>query len=337
MYSTCIFCHAPLGVNESIEHFPIGRRITFDPVTGRLWAVCRRCERWNLSPIEERWEALEECEIAFRSTTLRLSTGQIGMARMRDGTDLIRIGHPLRPEMAAWRYGDQFGRRRRKHAIVVATIAVAVATLYGAGLAVGAMGLVAANLSFSLVSRTSRKRIRLRTHVGGTLVGLSAEMLAHVELRPNAEAGYELRIPIAHQGLRIGHEHLTVRGPEALVAAAVLLPNINSRGASDRSRVAALDLLERFKEADDAFIHMATADRPRRWTGASLASGSILSDPWFRIGRLRASERLCLEMIVHEEEEREALSGELAGLESRWKEAEEIARLSDALLSDDVP
>ena len=28
--------------------------------------------------------------------------------------DLIRIGEPQRPEMAAWRYGDQFGRRRRR-------------------------------------------------------------------------------------------------------------------------------------------------------------------------------------------------------------------------------
>src|SRR5215217_2141716 len=113
MYSTCIFCHANLGSNESVEQFPIGRRLAFDASRGRLWVVCRKCERWNLSPLEERWEAIEECERLFSETRLRVSTDNIGMARARDGLDLVRIGSPQRPEMAAWRYGDQFGRRRR--------------------------------------------------------------------------------------------------------------------------------------------------------------------------------------------------------------------------------
>ncbi|MGI9039356.1 MAG: hypothetical protein ACR2GQ_10905 [Gemmatimonadota bacterium] len=59
MYSTCLFCNRPLGTNEAIEEFPIGRRLAYDPAKGRLWAVCRRCERWNLSPLEIRWEAIE--------------------------------------------------------------------------------------------------------------------------------------------------------------------------------------------------------------------------------------------------------------------------------------
>ena len=41
MYSTCIFCHASLGANESIEHFPVGHRLAFDASRGRLWVVCR--------------------------------------------------------------------------------------------------------------------------------------------------------------------------------------------------------------------------------------------------------------------------------------------------------
>src|SRR5437764_8847113 len=115
MYSTCIFCHSNLGTNDAIEHFPIGRRLAFDAHRGRLWVVCRRCERWNLTPVEERWEAIEECERLFRDTRLRVSTDNIGLARIREGLELVRIGAPQRPEMAAWRYGDQFGRRRRKH------------------------------------------------------------------------------------------------------------------------------------------------------------------------------------------------------------------------------
>ena len=71
--------------------------------------MCRRCGRWNLTPIEERWEAIEQCERMFRSTKLRVSTDEIGLAKVKEGLELVRIGEPQRPEFAAWRYGDQFG------------------------------------------------------------------------------------------------------------------------------------------------------------------------------------------------------------------------------------
>jgi hypothetical protein len=84
MYSACVWCYASLGRNETIEHFPVGRRLAFDAATGRLWVVCRKCERWNLTPLDERWEAIEECERRFRATRLRASTDQIGLARLAD-------------------------------------------------------------------------------------------------------------------------------------------------------------------------------------------------------------------------------------------------------------
>jgi hypothetical protein len=62
LYSVCIFCHSKLGSNEALELFPVGRRLAFDSAKGRLWVVCRRCGKWNLSPIEERWEAIEDAE-----------------------------------------------------------------------------------------------------------------------------------------------------------------------------------------------------------------------------------------------------------------------------------
>src|SRR4051812_34027446 len=114
MYSSCVWCYANLGENTTIEHFPVGRRLAFDSASGRLWVVCPRCERWNLTPIEERWEAIEECERRFSATRLRASTSEIGLVRVDDGVDLIRIGAPLRPEFAHWRYGDRFVRRHRQ-------------------------------------------------------------------------------------------------------------------------------------------------------------------------------------------------------------------------------
>lgn len=41
--------------------------------------------------------------------------------------------------------------------------------------------------------------------------------------------------------------------------------------------------------------------------------------------------RLGLEMALHEEDERCAMEGELAALEGRWREAEEIAQIADSL------
>lgn len=43
MYSTCMFCNQPLGANEAVETFPVGRRLAFDAAKGRLWVVCGKC------------------------------------------------------------------------------------------------------------------------------------------------------------------------------------------------------------------------------------------------------------------------------------------------------
>ncbi|HEY5219758.1 MAG TPA: hypothetical protein VIJ16_08110, partial [Gemmatimonadaceae bacterium] len=97
MYSTCIFCHASLGANDAIEHFPVGKRLAYDTAKGRLWVICGSCARWNLSPIEERWEAMDDAERLFRRTRTRVTTDNIGLARLPNGVQLVRIGKPLRP------------------------------------------------------------------------------------------------------------------------------------------------------------------------------------------------------------------------------------------------
>src|SRR5262245_30521346 len=110
MYATCLFCDADLGRNEILPSFPVGVRLAFDSARGRLWVVCPSCNRWNLSPLDERWEAIEECERRFRASHLRFSTDNIGLACLREGVALIRIGPALKPEIAAWRYGRLLGR-----------------------------------------------------------------------------------------------------------------------------------------------------------------------------------------------------------------------------------
>src|SRR5687767_12155572 len=149
MYSTCIFCGSGLGENESIEHFPVGRRLAFDAERGRLWVVCAACRRWNLTPLEERWEAVEECERRFRGTSIRTSTENIGLAKLPDGTELVRIGKPLRPEFAAWRYGGEFSARHRRSlvtGIAFTGVAAGFAVFGPASLVVGLPALAAVEL-----------------------------------------------------------------------------------------------------------------------------------------------------------------------------------------------
>ncbi|HEX2167290.1 MAG TPA: hypothetical protein VHG09_08695 [Longimicrobiales bacterium] len=114
MYTHCIFCSADLLRNETIEEFPIGSRLAFDAFKGRLWAVCPRCARWNLAPIETRWEAVESAEKLFRDARVRVHSENIGIAHLPDGTRMIRIGEALPLETAAWRYGDHAVRRQRR-------------------------------------------------------------------------------------------------------------------------------------------------------------------------------------------------------------------------------
>ncbi len=111
-----MFCQQPLGSNEVLESFPVGRRLAFDAAKGRLWVVCKKCQRWNLTPVEERWEAVETCERVFRETRTRVSTENIGLARHK----LVRIGEPPRGEFAPWRYGNRFGTRLRHHGLLLA-------------------------------------------------------------------------------------------------------------------------------------------------------------------------------------------------------------------------
>ncbi|HEY2848712.1 MAG TPA: hypothetical protein VGI97_02455, partial [Gemmatimonadaceae bacterium] len=105
MFSACLFCHTDLGSNETVEACPVGQRLAFDPSKGRLWVVCTHCGRWNLTPLEERWEPIERCEQLFRDTWQRYSVENVGVARTKSRLELVRIGAALPPEIASWRYG----------------------------------------------------------------------------------------------------------------------------------------------------------------------------------------------------------------------------------------
>ncbi len=314
MYRTCLFCGSSLGKNHALKHQPVGRRLAFDHDLGRLWAVCRRCDQWNLVPLDERWEAVEECEQRFCGTTLRIATSNIGLARLPDGTELIRIGKPLRPEFAAWRYGDQFGRRRRRMVwLATAGIGAATSVLVGGVAAVAAAGAGLAGWRLGGAVNRMRDTGRGRTLAVGhaDVVTVGRRPLADVRVLCGGSWGESWGLYLPHSG---GTSVLT--GSDAIHGAGVLLARINRFGAFASQVDLAVDILERHRDASTCF----------RW------AGSRPERERYRLARLPMAIRLALEMAAHEETERRILQGELAGYRRRWVRAEEIAGIADGLL-----
>jgi hypothetical protein len=327
MWSTCLFCNQPLGANDVIERFPVGRRLAFDGQRGRLWVVCRKCEKWNLSPLEERWEAMEECERLYRATRLRVATEQIGLAQLADGTELVRIGRPMRPEFAAWRYGDQFGRRRRNMILQVGLGLGAVGGVLAGGMAVG-VSLGGAwwglwQLTEYIIGGSPEKVVARLRKPSGDIALVRRRHLKEVRLQPG-EHSDEIGLYV-----RAKNDQFMLHGPEAVRAAGILLPAANRFGGSRTQVAGAVGAIEQAGGSEPFLLD--TARRQAR----ALPMGGHKPKKAKQPLDLPAEVRLAAEMAAHEESERRALEGELVMLEDAWRQAEEIAGIADNLLVPD--
>lgn len=333
MYSTCIFCNKPLGTNEAVEAFPVGRRLAFDAARGRLWVVCRSCERWNLSPLDERWEAVEQAERLYRDTRKRVATDNIGLAKVDDGTTLVRIGSPLRPEFAAWRYGDQFGRRRTKAMLLagggVAAVLAATAGTAAAGVGIGGFSWMIAQMSQNIVRGSPDTVVaKIRSDRHG-IMQVRRRHLAESSLSRAGDGSLSL-----HLRFKNGSAEFT--GREAERIAAIVVPKVNRFGGRKSTVSDAVEEIESLGGPERFLAHLADVspslmrewvpDRTPRWRRGERNFTK------FGLFSLPAPYRLGLEMALHEEAERRAMDGELAELERAWREAEEVAEIADNLL-----
>ena len=369
MYSTCLFCNSALGTNHQIAAFPVGHRLAFDPARGRLWVICSRCGRWNLSPLEERWEAIDECERLFRGTRLRYSTDNIGLAHVDLHLELVRIGRALLPEIASWRYGariEQFagetnGKQQRK-----------VLVRRGAGLPIWIARRAAAALAgyATTVGLSDEAMLKLRTFRRGDAVlartfdDTGAPIViryAHLGLaeliRPDRDAPW--RLVVRHDG---GIARLAEGA--GLRTAGKMLASLNFGVASNAEVSHAIAKLDEAGDREGYFTRVASLAMRTHWgrvpdapdegliepAGSSFAErialqlanrsfwgrGGTGSDETTPLYRLPPVDRLALEMASNEDIERRALEGELASLAEAWKEAEEIAHISDELFADEV-
>lgn len=319
MYTTCMFCQKELDRNRVVEHFPVGRRLAFDAERGRLWVVCRKCERWNLTPLEERWEAVEELERLFRATRVRSQTSNIGLARHREGLEMVRVGAPLREEFAAWRYGDQFGRRRRRKIILTAGVTVGVGIVLSGAVAAGAISGAVLGQSGNFVNLAMNGRTLVRlTAEDGSVIKLKRPDLMKVRLLETTdEQGWGIRV-------KKGKREELYTGARAREAAGRILPSLNAFGGNRKVVREAVGHIEEAGHPDD-FLRQTSAWRRK----------GFLGDPAGMVSKLPAPTKLALEMALHEETERRALEGELWLLERHWREAEEIAGIADGLLLSD--
>ncbi len=354
MYRSCLFCTTSLGSNTVLPGFPVGRRLAFDVERGRLWVICTHCARWNLTVLEERWEAVEECERLFRGTQLRVSTENIGLARLPQGLELVRIGRALRPEIALWRYGH-FLRpgpvRRLADASVQLTSGVLDKLLHSVpGIRPGYDA-----VTWLRILRQRGRVIDVAATDGGETVVIRGQHLVDAELlRPDQREPW--RLSVRHEG---GTALLT--GMAALRTAGKLLAAINGFGATAAdvryairkledagnpgsffSYVAALALRTSWGRVPDAQTDLTVV--PRASTDAERLAlyltnrsfwgrGALGSEPRTALPRLPLVDRLALEMAANEDAERRALERELAHLEAEWRSAEEIAAIADGMFS----
>jgi hypothetical protein len=358
VYSTCIYCNRSLGSNEAIEAFPVGKRLAFDAVKGRLWAVCPHCTRWNLTPLEERWEAVEACERLTRSLTARAATDTVALFKAPDSTLLIRLGEALPPEIAAWRYSREYARRLARTVAIGAAASAAVAGAWFAGfVGVGApsFGLVwIVGVNGLNIARFVRRGVGTVAVRGadGKRYTVSRGEFDQVQLMKGA-APYGWELYVKHT-----YGHFTLAGDAAERALGRLMVSINAIGAlpatvRDATALAQgggrESLLRVFAEASEIsagdYFRLLRAQRAgtdiegRRPGDAgynewdqSTKSGKHLRNNG-ALYNLGASHRLAIEMSLHEESERRAMEHELAPLEAAWREAEEIAGIADSLLT----
>lgn len=326
MYTSCLVCATPFEANEQLEHLPNGRRLAFDPGRGRLWAICRTCRRWSLTPIEERWEALEELD-KLTTDKARLLSQTDNIALLRAGPlEIVKVGKAQLTEEAWWRYGRELTARKRNWDKLGVAGTVAAGAVVAGGWATGGMTLLGVWLIMGHGSETVRDGARwLRfggsawrgkqacEKCGHSLRSVSYRDRAALGIFPGGEAGkIELvaRCPKCGQ-YREGGLHL--QGHEAERTLKRVLAYHHFAGASERRVVAAARLIQEAGSPQDL--------------------ARIVVKDGRRLGDLQRTGGIALEIAANESSEQRLLELELADLEAHWRREEELAEIVDGELT----
>jgi hypothetical protein len=311
VFRTCAFCSARLDGDGGPSGLGVGRRLAFDEWKARLWVVCPRCARWNLTPLDDRIEKVEAVARAAPAGRVVAATDQVALIRW-GRYQLIRVGAPPRVELAAWRYGERLRARARERARVVVPLTVVA---LGLGIAVnvaagGSLGIFVWNLhglaNSAYLGLVGRRRVRLADPPlcarCGAALELRAKHVQHARLVQQTAGDPALLVHCP----RCRGEAALLCGAEAVQALRQGLTYLNASRRGRRRAADAARLVDRSSGAD------------------GLVRAVALDAPLLRA--LRPERRLALEMALDEQ-------AEVRELERQWHEADEIAEIADGLLS----
>ena len=326
VYTRCLVCATAFEANEALEHLPLGKRLAFDPARGRLWAICRTCKRWSLTPIEERWEALEELEkLARDKATLLSQTDNIAL--MKSGPlEIVRVGRANRTEEAWWRYGRELASRRQQYKRLSLAGSLAAGAVMVGGWATGGMTLIgmwfvwgnapeavtdaARWLRFGGAAWRGRREC---LRCGHEFKNLNYRDRGGFGLFPGDEAG---SVDLVYRCPKCGHYRdggLRLTGQEAERALRRTLAFHHFAGASERRVVSASRLIQEAGTPQDLMRIVVKDGR--------------------RLGDLQRTGAVALEIAANESVEQQMLEMELADLEARWRREEELASIVDGELT----
>ncbi|MBW3533648.1 MAG: hypothetical protein KY453_00300 [Gemmatimonadetes bacterium] len=328
MFTRCLVCATPFPPNEALEHFPTGRRVAFDPVRGRLWAVCRSCKRWSLAPIEARWEALEELEKVVRDGA-RLLSQTDNIALLRAGpVEIVRVGRADLTEEAWWRYGRELTSRRRSYKKLSLAGSVAAGAVVLGGWASGAAGFVGVwwlwgNAPEAVTGAARWLRFGGAAWRGDERCARCGHAFGVVRYRdrsgvvllpgPDARGGPDLVYPCPRCGA-VREGGLRLEGARAERALRNVLAYHHYAGASENRVRSATRLIQE-------------AGTPRDLARIVVRDGR-------RLGDLQRTGAIALEIASNESTEQRLLELELADLEATWAMEEELAAIVDGELTD---
>jgi hypothetical protein len=310
MFRSCAFCNAAFDGDGGPSGLGVGRRIAFDEWKGRLWVVCPRCSRWNLTPFDDRLERIETVARAASQGRIAAATEQVALIRW-ERYDFVRVGKPPRVELATWRYGERLRNRQRERLkvvvpLTVAAIGLGVAANVAAG---GGFGVIVWNVhrlvDWMYLGMVGRRRVNLSEAPicarCGSVMQLRARHVQHARIVPDrhAEIAVLLSCPNCHQ------EAAQLTGSDAVQVLRQGLTFLNlSRGGRRRAEDAAREV-DLVGGPDQLVREIAQRELTLR--------------------SLRPERGLALEMAVDER-------AEVEELERQWKEAEEIADIADGTL-----
>jgi hypothetical protein len=210
---------------------------------------------------------------------------------------------------------------------------------------VGSFAWMIANAGKGIVRGSPEKIVARIKAPNGETMAVRRRHLLETSIEPGSNS--PLAVTLRYKGGQARFE-----GEQAMHVASRIIPAANRFGGSKKTVAEAVSSIEAAGNSERFLERLGSMSRVLTRVGLTDASNLPMGlDSGWRgsrfIKRSRRSrrrdwntgifaldsvQRLALEMALHEEAERAALEGELTALETAWREAEEIAGISDSLL-----